>query len=710
MRKHIALLLALVLIICLCSCSKEEPEEPPRTCGLYITVEASDIYNISCGTEEGSVGFKNADDSPIEAGEIVHFDIGGEKAEGTEENIVDYTICIYDKELNILETKSFSDDFSNLAKIDITVTADHHILRAGDVLTCGGELSVKFTRDESKILSYEMPVVSLPDNAEAQEAVNTKISELYDELFYDIYSEKKAEYDSYMAADSDKKDAEKNDTFTLTRECSIGLGSTDILSLCIKDTTVIGDSSTEKLQGVSFDLETGSVITLSDIAGDVADFTDYVSETLLIATVDDEMFSADDMVFKQGYTELIPTLITDGNWYLSGSGVVFILNPDTIVDASRGAFEYEIEYSELESLLNAEFIPSELEGESGDIAGYNYKDCDLSTLTVVGDEPNAEAEPVMIAVSGNIYNVRVCNVSYSEDGESYTPDSLIWYCSDLSEGAVFAVEHSFSDAFPDLMVSFTAPDGSELTRLLTQSGENGDVIVIDPEATETGTVISGHLPYSVDLNGDGKEEKINSSTDANGKRVISLEADGKTSSFATEIASGLDIRLYNVNADSSIEMFVGGKTSSGERITYCLGYDGTLSVLSFDSAQYVNGSVSEFKNGCVVIEGKYDCLGVYYAKLSYTLGDNGFALSDSAKIVFIDHNCLLTLNRDIELADGSTLNAGESIYLTAALPDGTVYFTSDSGKAGSISLTRSDSTWLINNEEASGFFESLPTA
>lgn len=710
MRKHIALLLALVLIICLCSCTREEPEEPERDCGLYITVEADDIYNISCGTEDGSVGFKNADDSPIAAGTVVHFDIGGEAAEGTQENIIDYTLCIYDKELNILETRSFSDDFSNMAKVEVTVTADHHILRAGNVLTCGGELSVKFTRDNAKILSYEMPVVSLPDNIDAQEAVNAKISELYDELFCDIYAAKKAEYDSYMAADADSKDAEKNDTFTLTREVSITLGTPDILSLCIKDTTVIGDSRTEQLQGLSFDLESGSVLTLSDLTGNVNRFTDYVSETLLIATVDDEMFSADDMVFKQGYTELIPSLITDGNWYLSDSGIVFILNPDTIVDASRGAFEYEIEYSELETLIDTRFIPTEPEGEAGDIKGYNYKDCDLSQLTVIGDEPDAAAEPVMIAVSGNIYNVRVCEVTYNEADESFVSGPLVWYCSDMSEGAVFAVEHSFSDAYPDLRVSFTAPDGSEQVRLLTQSGENGDVITLDPESTETGTVISGHLPYSVDLNGDGSEEKINSVTDSNGKRSISVEVGGKSSSFATEISSDLDVRLYDVDADGVSEIYVGGKTSNGERITYCLRFDGTLSVLCFDGAQYVSGLVSEFKNGCVVIEGKYEMLGVYYAKLTYAPGENGFTLSENSKIVFIDHNSLITLSRDIELADGSTLKAGESIYLSAAEPSGIAYFTSDSGKTGSISLTRQDKVWLINGEDASGFFESLPTA
>lgn len=68
-------------------------------------------FTVSCGTEDGSDSFENADKSAIKAGSVIHFDFAGDKAESTERADIEYSICIYDKELNILSTKSFVDDF-----------------------------------------------------------------------------------------------------------------------------------------------------------------------------------------------------------------------------------------------------------------------------------------------------------------------------------------------------------------------------------------------------------------------------------------------------------------------------------------------------------------------------------------------------------------------------------------------------------------------
>ena len=710
MRRCIAIILALALIFCLCSCGKKEAEVKERECGLYITVEADDIYTVSCGTEDGSDSFENADKSPIETGTVIHFDFGGDAAEKAQENIIDYTVCIYDKQLNIIETKSFSDDFGNMARVNVTVTEDHHIIREGHVLTCGGDLSVAMTNEASDTLAFNRPLVSLPDNSEAESSVNDEIARLYDELFNDIYNSKKAEYDSYMAADDGSKKEEKDATFTLTRSTSITRGSADILSLRIIDTTVIGGVSSSSLQGVNFDLETGKVIGLADISKDGKSLTDYISESLLIATTEDEMFTADNIVFNGGYTELIPTLIADGNWYFTDEGLTVILNPGTIADASRGYFEYAIPYSELEELIDEKYLPVELDGDDGDVTGYNYSDCDMSELTIVGSEPNAAANPVMIAVTGDIYNVRVQNVTYNAADGSYTPGALRWYCSNLSDGAVFAIEHEFVDAVPNLMLSFTDPDGSEQVRLFMQSGESGAVITLDPNSAESGTVISSHFPYTADINGDGSDETINSSAAADGARKISVEAGGKTSTFATLITSSLDVRLYDLNADGKDEIYVSGKTASGETVCYCLSFDGSLHALSFDGAEYANGAVSEFKNGALVIDGKYSILGTYNAKISYTLGSEGFSVSAAQPVSFTDNDKFITLSRSLALSEDQTLNAGESIKLTATDGNGLVYFVTESGAEGSITLTRSGSGWQINGEDAAGYFESLPNA
>ena len=118
MKRTISFLLAAVLLLSLCACGKKDTGEKERECGVYITMEANDVFTVSCGTDAGSDSFGNADKSAIEAGTVVHFDFAGDKAESTERADIEYSICIYDKELNILATKSFVDDFSNKARID----------------------------------------------------------------------------------------------------------------------------------------------------------------------------------------------------------------------------------------------------------------------------------------------------------------------------------------------------------------------------------------------------------------------------------------------------------------------------------------------------------------------------------------------------------------------------------------------------------------
>jgi len=158
MRRAFSLFLAIIMVFTLCSCGKEETEELERECGVYITVEASDIYAVSCGTENGSETCQHADGTPISIGEVIHFDFAGDGA-NTASCPMNYSIGIMDKALESLAVKPFSDDFGNLARIDITVTADHHIAYSGSSASCGGDVTVSFptTRPTRELPSKTAP-------------------------------------------------------------------------------------------------------------------------------------------------------------------------------------------------------------------------------------------------------------------------------------------------------------------------------------------------------------------------------------------------------------------------------------------------------------------------------------------------------------------------------------------------------------------------
>ena len=141
MRRFLAVLMALSVILTLCACSGSNTEKR-RKCGLYVTVEATDVYTVSFGTDSGSESCTPAKGDTFKSGEVVHFDPAGTHAEKKASYVIDYTVCVYDKDMEILAVASFSDDFGNMAKINITVTEDHHIVYSGESVSCGGSVIV----------------------------------------------------------------------------------------------------------------------------------------------------------------------------------------------------------------------------------------------------------------------------------------------------------------------------------------------------------------------------------------------------------------------------------------------------------------------------------------------------------------------------------------------------------------------------------------
>ena len=53
MRRFTAVALVLLMVISLCACGKKDNKDTERSCGVYIKMEADDVYTVSCGTDVG---------------------------------------------------------------------------------------------------------------------------------------------------------------------------------------------------------------------------------------------------------------------------------------------------------------------------------------------------------------------------------------------------------------------------------------------------------------------------------------------------------------------------------------------------------------------------------------------------------------------------------------------------------------------------------
>lgn len=704
MRKFIAMALAFCCVLSLCACGKKDTGEAERECGVYITMQASDVFTVSCGTEDGSDSFENTDKSAIKAGSVIHFDFAGDKAESTERADIEYSICIYDKELNILSTKSFVDDFSNKARIDITVTEDHKIINA-NAGSCGGDVVIEMaTETGDDNVSYMSPTVFMPERSDAAAKINESLEALATEYTTKTYQDNYGHYTQNIGDGT----AKGLSAFGMERTIRSQRADSGVISLRVVDRASLGTTNTLKISGISYDPQTGDELKLADLGSSSEKLVNTVSEKILVSFNEDPKYQG--VFFNEGYTETIKSLVSDGHWYLSADGIVIIANPGEIADAAAGFYEFTVPYSELGDVISKDYIPSaDLDGSEGDVSVEFAADNSAADLTFLGSPAAEDIKSLILSASGSIYDLDVYTISYNESAKTYNILKQILACSDMSDGAALAINAQLEGTTPGMVVRFKLADATQEIRLLSLD-ENGAVKVTDPNAS-SGTVITSRLPYTGDIDGDNKDETISTAADEQGLTILNIEANGSTTGVTTGITELGSVRLFDLDGDGVREIYLDGKDANGQSITcavlYSAGESRPLHLALFNSQSYALGVIKDFEDGKLVLDTEMNILGTYKVKSVYTLSDNTFAKS-TGDIVFDNNTTYVTTSKSITLSNGSLLAKGTKLRFTSTDGSSVIHFVTDGGFTGSIPIVSSGSGWTIGGQPDTSCFTSLP--
>lgn len=704
MRKFIAMALAFCCVLSLCACGKKDTGEAERECGVYITMQASDVFTVSCGTEDGSDSFENADKSAIKAGSVIHFDFAGGKAESTERADIEYSICIYDKELNILSTKSFVDDFSNKARIDITVTEDHKIINA-NAGSCGGDVVIEMaTETGDDNVSYMSPTVFMPERSDAAAKINEGLEALATEYNTKTYQDNYGHYTQNIGDGT----AKGLSAFGMERTIRSQRADSGVISLRVVDRASLGTTNTLKISGISYDSQTGDELKLADLGSSSEKLVNTVSEKILVSFNEDPKYQG--VFFNEGYTETIKSLVSDGHWYLSADGIVIIANPGEMADAAAGFYEFTVPYSELGDVISKDYIPSaDLDGSEGDVSVEFAADNSAADLTFLGSPAAEDIKSLILSASGSIYDLDVYTISYNESAKTYNILKQILACSDMSDGAALAINAQLEGTTPGMVVRFKLADATQEIRLLSLD-ENGAVKVTDPNAS-SGTVITSRLPYTGDIDGDNKDETISTAADEQGLTILNIEANGSTTGVTTGITELGSVRLFDLDGDGVREIYLDGKDANGQSITcavlYSAGESRPLHLALFNSQSYALGVIKDFEDGKLVLDTEMNILGTYKVKSVYTLSDNTFAKS-TGDIVFDNNTTYVTTSKSIKLSNGSLLAKGTKLRFTSTDGSSVIHFVTDGGFTGSIPIVSSGSGWTIGGQPDTSCFTSLP--
>lgn len=694
MRKLTALILVFSLVFCLCACGHKDDTPDERDCGVYITVEADDIYTVSCGTESGSESATPAEeDEKISAGETFHFDFAGEAAEGSESAVIPYMICVYDKDFNVISEASFEDDFANMAKIDIVVTKEHDIIYKGGNVDCGGNVVVSMcSYDVASGVTVTDAAVVVNNGSSAGSSIDSALAS-YTESFKTDAEANRASYTSNVSSMSGEIPP-----FKAVHDISVARGNGNVVSFRIRDYAYLGTSELETISGHSFDLNTGNELKLADVFSDVDGIKKQCTEYILIST------TTDDGVYNEGFTDAIPELINDGNWYLSNEGLVIVANKGVISDTLH---EFTVPYSDIEQYINEAYLPAESDKmTSGNIIPSFADENSASELNFVGYcAEQCAAGDLIISAGGCINDVAVYTVSYNEESNSYGLINQLFYCSDLYDGGAFSVKTAL-ESTPNILVQFSTPYGNVVNNFLSVD-ESGNISITDPDGGNDGIDILPALPFTIDLNGDGTDDVISIKGG-----VIDIQSDEVGAEFDTGLEEITSALLHDSDCDGYFELFVSGDLASDDYIIYCLKFDGrSIKAVSFDGDHFIFGDIKGFTANVINVNTVADILGTYSYTKQYEYKDGEFKAveKDSYKI---NSEQYIVPNADLTTSEGGTIPAGTELRITGTDFASFVTVETKDGESGTLSLstTDGDNGWLINDTPESEVFQSLPYA
>ena len=605
--------------------------------------------------------------------------------------------------------------------------------RDADTVTEGTEVLFRYSADRARVM--------LPASPEVGERINAVLEEerrLFEEgdpdadggcgkAFYE--GSAREEYASRIADGT----PDWFIPYDLERKMDVSRGDGRVLSLTIMDYTYSGGAhGYGALRALNFDLNSGETLRLEDLTDDPEEFIARCGEKLLEISRSGEYAEMALGGYFPGYEDDLPGLLRDGNWYFDAEGITVIANPYEIAPYAYGRIEFTLPYEWLRGQIRDEYLPEETDG-----AGLLYGEI---TDTVPGaddtvdDGTNAEGACVLFRADGAAEEVRITRVSWAEYG-GFVEDGTLWYASRMEDGGTLLLRTWFGDVFPTLKIGWRRSDGQREDYLLFQSGKDGSLVMTRDETAYLPLEVSGRLPFSFDLDGDGETEVLDLvKTARDGASRWQLTVDGlPAEDTSTADAQIISLWVADLDADGTAEILFSGDMGSDDYVT-CAWRADTLELIGFtgETRRGADGSArtvyadgkAVFSFGQLYLEGWNYQLGTYAAIRAYGYSDGVISPEDASWKEFTgwsypDNRSWLTAAKDLPVTwtDGSetTLPAGTQILLRGSDGDRAFFVTEDDRRGSIVLEYRTDgdgysSGWTIDGVPEGDYFRSLPYA
>ena len=342
-------------------------------------------------------------------------------------------------------------------------------------------------QDGSKLIltfSYDTPTVYIEGGEAAADAINEQTA-LMEDAFYtgngygtgynDMLTMAEDNYNYFVSNGIEGGMLELANSRTVSVERMDG----QVLSLLYNDYTFTGGAhGFYGDTGCSFDVETGSLLSLEDLSSDYDALASFLTDTMVNAVENDsELAQRIDLgLFEEGtgYAEILAPLLRQGSWYFDSQGLVIFSSLYEISSYAAGPIFFHIPYAELQGHIDDRWLPEVIQGSGSLELAAGGEMLPDSTPIIDKLDVDNEGESLYLIVRGSVKNLRIVRGEYVN---SFYVTEELWTCASMDNCAL-QLRCLIPEGMPNLRISYDDAQGSH-SYYLSHSGLDGSIILTD---------------------------------------------------------------------------------------------------------------------------------------------------------------------------------------------------------------------------------------
>lgn len=278
----------------------------------------------------------------------------------------------------------------------------------------------------------------------------------------------------------------KSIEFSCVRTTRVERADSRIVCLCYRVNSYTGGAhGSYSDRALVFDAQSGALLGLDDLTTDRSALEQALLANMIEMVDGDVRYQPILGYLKQfgdqKIEDALQSIIREGSWELNETGLTVFSDIGELGSFADGVIRFTLPYDSLQGLMDERFFPVE-RPQDGTLQVLPLGEASDPGVPIVDKiTVDADGEEICLSVSGTVYGLAIDSVNYFSDEIGFYQTNTHWYGSYLSDSAL-QIKASLPEGMPNLMLRYTDAAGEEHRYLLTQSGQDGSLVLMDADS------------------------------------------------------------------------------------------------------------------------------------------------------------------------------------------------------------------------------------